>query len=252
VATSWLHRLRGGDRLVPPVRLDPAGHDFVVAGEGLVRRCAELAGLGPADRVLEVACGAGRTARALAAVLGPEGSYLGFDVDREAIGWCRRRYRGLPNFRFQVADVADLRRNPLGAHRPDEYRFPVPDASMTLALAPTSFTRRLEADADHLVAELARVLAPGGRLVGAWFLLDEDSRSRIAAGTSGLPFLDPEAHVAVVADDFPEEAVGYDAGWVTARLRAHGLEPRIPWHPGSWSGRDDHVGFEDLVVADRV
>src|SRR4051812_5673458 len=155
VATQWLHRLRGGDPLVPPPRLDPSGYDFTLSGEAFARHCVELAGLEAGDRVVEVACGAGRTARALTEMLGEDGTYLGFDVDREAVGWCRRRYRAHPGFSFQVADVADMRRNPLGAHRPSEYRFPIADGTVTFAIAGTSFTRRLEEDAEHLVGELA-------------------------------------------------------------------------------------------------
>jgi hypothetical protein len=57
--------------------------------------------------------------------------------------------------------------------------------------------------------------------------------------------------VAVVSEELPEEAVAYDAGWVRERLAAHGLE-QLSATPGSWSGREDAPGLQDVVVAERV
>ena len=47
----------------------------------------------PGERVLDVGCGIGRMARPLAGYLTGDGSYDGFDVNREGIRWCTRRYR---------------------------------------------------------------------------------------------------------------------------------------------------------------
>src|ERR687892_593067 len=87
----------------------------------------ELGGLQPDERVLDVGCGIGRMARPLAGYLSSEGSYDGFDVNRDGIAWCRRRYRRHANFRFEVADLFNARYNPRGAQRADEYRFPYDD-----------------------------------------------------------------------------------------------------------------------------
>jgi hypothetical protein len=92
------------------------------------------------------------------------------------------------------------------------------------------------------------VLAPGGRLFATFFVLDEEARARIAAGESGLAFLDPGAHVAVLSEDLPEEAVAYDRGWIEQRLAAEGLALQA-WRPGTWSGRADGLSFQDIVVA---
>jgi hypothetical protein len=46
----------------------------------------------------------------------------------------------------------------------------------------------------------------------------------------------------------PEEAVAYDDEWVFEALRHNGLE-LSGMHPGSWSGRDEFVSFQDIVVA---
>ncbi len=240
------------DRLVPPRRLQFVGRgDFADTGDEFLGHFRSLAGLEPHHRVLDVGSGTGRMARPLAGFLSPEGSYDGFDVDRRGVGWCRRRYRRRhPRFHFKVADLFNRRYNPAGAHAASEYRFPYPDRTFDIVIATSVFTHLLEAEADHYLAESARVLAEDGRLFATFFLLDEHSRARIAAGDSGLEFLDADAYVAVLSEDLPEEAVAYEAEWLDARLRAHGLEP-VERRPGSWSGRSAPDSFQDLVVARR-
>jgi SAM-dependent methyltransferase len=240
---------RRRDRLVPPRRLDFVGHsDFAATGDEFLAHFVELGGLQPGERVLDVGCGIGRMARPLAGYLSSDGSYDGFDVNRDGIAWCRRRYRRYPNFHFQLADLFNARYNPHGSQRADEYRFPYDDASFTFVFATSIFTHLLEADATHYLAECARVLAPGGRLLATFFVLDDTSRALIAEGRSGLPFLDTDARVAILDEALPEEAVAYDDEWVFEALRHNGLE-FAGLHPGSWSGREESVSFQDLVVA---
>jgi SAM-dependent methyltransferase len=249
-------RLSGrSDPLVPPRRLQFVGRgDFAEVGDEFAGHLRLLADLGPSDRVLDVGCGIGRMARPLARVLDAAagGAYEGFDVNREAVGWCRRRYRrSHPHFRFRVADLYNRRYHPRGAASAAEYRFPYDDGSFDLVIAVSVLTHLLEEEADRYLAESARVLAPGGRLFVTFFLLDETSRALIASGRAGLPFLDAAGHVAVLSDDLPEEAVAYDAGWVRERLAAHGLRLDLE-RPGTWSGREDGLSFQDVVVARRA
>jgi SAM-dependent methyltransferase len=247
----YLTRPPRADRLVPPRRLDFVGHsDFVETGDEFLRHFVEIAGLRRDERVLDVGCGIGRMARPLARHLSPHGSYDGFDVNRDGVAWCARRYRRHPNFRFQVADLFNRRYNPEGSLPAREYRFPYDDGSFDLVICTSVLTHLLEGDADHYLAEIARVLAPGGRALLTFFLLDDDSRAAIAQQRAGLPFLDADEPVAVVSDDLPEEAVAYDRGWLDAALARHGLATRAV-HPGSWRGGDDGRSFQDLVLASR-
>ena len=232
------------DRLVPPRRLDYAGHsDFVETGDEFLAYFVELGGLQPYHAVLDVGCGMGRMARPLVGYLDSAGSYDGFDVKRDGIGWCRRRYAKHGNFRFQVADLYNRRYNPHGAHSAADYRFPYDDVSFDLVIATSVLTHLLENEADHYLAEINRVLRPEGRALVTFFLLNDESRAMIKEGEAALAFLDPDDHVSVLDEDLPEEAVAYDEGWVRERLNA--VEIRY----GSWCGREEHTSFQDIVVA---
>ena len=235
-----MHRVRGvlkRDRLIPPRRLQPDGDgDFASTGEEILSHCVELAGLEPDERVLDVHCGIGRVARPLAGFLGERGSYAGFDADPIGVGWCQARYP--ERFAFTVTD---------GHGAP----FPCEDASVDLVVVPVALTRVLEGEAERYLAETARVLRPGGRLLAGLFVLDDASRAAIADERSSLHFLQPQAHVAVLRDEDPEDAVAYDEAWLRDALSRAGLTVRAPgFHPGSWRARPGR-SFRDLVVADR-
>lgn len=239
------------DRLVPPRRLDFVGHsDFVETGDEFLGHFRDLAALGRDERVLDVGCGIGRMARPLAGYLSAQGSYDGFDVNRDGIAWCRGRYARHANFRFQAVDLFNRRYNPEGTAAADTFRFPYDDAAFDVVICTSVMTHLLEGEADHYVAEIARVLAPGGRVLATWFLLDAGSRAAIAAGQAGLPFLEPEQPIAMVSDEMPEEAVAYDTAWMAGSHRRHGLEVAAV-HPGTWRGDEQGRSFQDLVIGRR-
>lgn len=236
----------GRDPLIPPKRLVRFGRrEFAETGDRCLGQLLDLAGLHPALRVLDVGCGWGRIARPLATYLG-DGRYDGFDVDRAAIGWCRRAYRRHRNVRFLRADLFHPRLHPGGAHTAAEYRFPYDDEQFGLVIATAILPHLMEAETDRYLREIGRVLAPGGRLFATVFVLDDDSRAAIAAGVATFPFLDADQHVAVVSEDLPDEAVAYDRAWLEARAPGP-----LEVHPGTWrggGGRD----LLDIVVAQRA
>lgn len=241
--------LRRRDPLIPPRRLASyvGDSDFAATGDEFLGHFRELGGLAPGDRVLEMGCGIGRMARVLAGVLRPPGSYDGFDVVSSGIAWCQAHYRDTPApFRFVHANLRNAAYNPAGALRADEYRFPYGDGAFDLVIATSLFTHLLAGDADHYLAEAARVLVPGGRLLATWYLIPDPDR-----GVPPPPFArtDPAAPTALRNPDVPEEAVAFDERWLRDRLAAHGLS----WDTlarGSWRGGQGR-SLQDIVVAHR-
>ena len=244
---------RRRDRLTPPRRLDFVGHsDFTATGDEFMAHFVELGGLQPGERVLDVGCGIGRMARPLAGYLSSDGSYDGFDVNRDGIAWCRRRYRRHANFRFEVADLFNARYNPRGSRRADEYRFPYEDASFDFAFATSVFTHLLRDDARHYLDEVARVLRPGGTCLLTFFLLTPEAERTIAAGEAMLPFAHPTEGGLVISRREPEAAVAYPEAGVREWMAAAGLPVRDPIHHGVWAGTPDGLTLQDIVVAERA
>ncbi len=236
--------------LVPPRRLNFVGDsDFVTTGEEFRRHFHELAGLRPQDRVLDVGCGIGRMARVLATELEPPGTYDGFDVVAAGVEWCQVHYArpGATRapFRFVHADLHHPMYNPGGTSSAESYRFPYAEDSFDLVIATSVFTHLLAAAADHYLDELARVLAPGGRALTTWLLLDPAAPPTDAATWSFVPSSDGMAEVA--DPDDPEAAVAYQLAWLRDHVAAHGLHLREPIAPGTWRGRPG-TSVQDLVL----
>ena len=241
-----------GDPLVPPRRIRGrvGDSDFVATGEELADLLVDAAGLRAGDRLLDVGCGYGRVARALIARLGPEGSYEGFDASAEAVDWCARRYAARhPRFRFTHLDVANAAYNPGGRVPARSAEFPCGDARFDVVLVASVFTHLLADGTDRYLAESARVLRPGGRLLATFFLLDDEARRRQREGAAEPAFRHEHWPAALADPEVPEAAVGYDEAWVRDRLSAHGLRLQEPVRRGSWSGRPDAQGFQDVIVA---
>jgi demethylmenaquinone methyltransferase/2-methoxy-6-polyprenyl-1,4-benzoquinol methylase len=112
-------------------------------------RAADLAALGPGDRALDVATGTGDLALALARRVAPAGEVVGSDFSEGMLG--RARAKADPaaaSVRWEWGDALALEH---------------PDASFDAATV--GFGARNFSDLDRGLAEMARVVRPGGRVV---------------------------------------------------------------------------------------
>jgi SAM-dependent methyltransferase len=112
--------------------------------------------------VLDLGCGSGKIARFLH--LNPRLRYVGVDLFLPHIQWSRRAFAAAGDrFRFEHFDGYSNQYNPTGRMAAADYVLPVGDASVDMAICSSLFTHLLEPDARHYLAELRRVLRPGGR-----------------------------------------------------------------------------------------
>ncbi len=239
------------DPLTPPRGLSMVGAgEFRQIGREFLGHFANLAGLGPDERVLDVGCGIGRMAVPLTGYMSERGSYDGFDIVASGVEWCQQAITPrFPRFRFQHADVRNRTYNPGGRVAPDTYRFPFDDAWFDFVFLTSVFTHMLPAEVEHYLGEVARVLAPGGRCLATLFLLDEASPAQ--GGRAEQLFPHRHGVYRTASDRVPENAVGYDEDWALQAFRDAGLPPRLPVHYGAWSGRPEGASYQDIVVADR-
>jgi SAM-dependent methyltransferase len=138
--------------------LDSARHEAV----RLIKYC----GLSPADRILDLGCGAGRLALGVIDVVGAVRAYEGIDVDRYAIEWCRHWItEDHPEYRFTRLDVHNDRYNPAGKIRLNGgFRFDFPDRHFDVIYLYSVFTHMKAADTRVYLRELRRLLAPRGAI----------------------------------------------------------------------------------------
>jgi demethylmenaquinone methyltransferase / 2-methoxy-6-polyprenyl-1,4-benzoquinol methylase len=109
------------------------------------QRAVELAAVGPGSRVLDVATGTGDLAIALARAVAPDGEVVACDFSEKMLARARRK---APALRFEWADALSL-----------------PYASDSFDAATVGFGVRNFSDLRRGIEEMARVVAPGGRVV---------------------------------------------------------------------------------------
>jgi demethylmenaquinone methyltransferase/2-methoxy-6-polyprenyl-1,4-benzoquinol methylase len=108
-------------------------------------RAADLAAVGPGSAALDVATGTGDLAIELARRAGPGGEVIGSDFSEEMLSLARRK---APEIGFEWGNALEL---------------PYPDGRFDAATV--GFGARNFADLDRGLAEMARVVRPGGRVV---------------------------------------------------------------------------------------
>jgi demethylmenaquinone methyltransferase/2-methoxy-6-polyprenyl-1,4-benzoquinol methylase len=108
-------------------------------------RAADLAAVGPGDSALDVACGTGDLAIELARRVGTGGEIVGSDFSEEMLEHARVK---APELQWEWANALEL-----------------PYASGRFHAATVGFGARNFSDLDRGLAEMARVVRPGGRVV---------------------------------------------------------------------------------------
>lgn len=115
------------------------------------RRAADLAAVAPGDRVLDVATGTGDLALELARRVAPGGAVVGADFSESMLALARTKAAGAAagvQVRFEAANALAL-----------------PYADGEFAAATVGFGARNFSDLERGLAEMTRVVRPGGRVV---------------------------------------------------------------------------------------
>ena len=181
------------------------------------RESYDLLGAAPGRRILDVGCGLGDDAAALAKLVTPGGTVVGVDSSRAMIEAARTRYSGVEGLTFEVADAAAT---------------PFDGASFDACRV----DRVLQhiADPAPAVREMTRVLRPGGVLVAYdndWETLTVDSPDRVLTRTV----------LNAWCDRFP-------SGWIGRRLVPLFLQAGLREVVAS----PQTLVLRELAVADRL
>ena len=197
--------------------------------------------------------GIGRMAVPLTEYLSSVGSYEGMDIVAEGINWCKKKITPrYPNFQFHLADIYNKRYNPEGKYQSSDYRFPYQDNSFDFIFLTSVFTHMLAMDMENYLSEISRVLKKDGTCFITFFLLNQESTSRIEKKQSKFDFKYQDENCRLEVKNLPESAIAYEERFVRNLYEKYGLEIHEPIEYGSWCGREEFLSFQDAIVARKT
>lgn len=212
-------------------------------------------------RMLDVGCGVGRLYLAARPYLGASDTYTGMDVSNSFLEICRRRYKD-QNVSFVHLDAS----NPLYASDGSVENAPWPFEanSFNFVTALSVWTHLSERDFRFYLAELGRTLAPGGKALITFFILDDDYDATLSSRTDNQSHFYPQPSTMWIFDqpaygsssyfyprwaEVPEVAIGvskaaFDDAVAQANLKV------VQYFSGCWKEQPG-LHFQDIVVFER-
>ena len=166
------------------------------------------------NRVFDFGCGCGRNARQLFLQYTPPKRYVGVDINREMIEWCKSNLT-VPNIdvNFYHHDVWNLTYAPENSKnltQPiDQY-----GKDFTLINAHSVFTHLYEAQTIFYLKQFLGMLSNHGIIRSTWFFFNRDWF---------LPVLAPYQHCIYVNEIDPTQAVYYDWNYFLEMIHEIGL-----------------------------
>jgi len=143
---------------------------YLQSAEAEARRLVTQLSCDRDTRILDIGCGQGRLPIGILRVIG-ELSYIGIDVDRRSIEWCRKHIeRKHPSFQFRLIDVVNERYNRKGAVLEREFRFGLPNKSIDIIYLYSVFSHMREEHMRIYLSDFMRILADTGRVFFTTFV----------------------------------------------------------------------------------
>ena len=227
---------------------DGASHSYQYSGLFNTFLLLSCCGLRPEHQVLEPGCGPGRNARFIAPFLDPErGAFAGFDLSASCIDWAKETItKRFPNAQFVHANIKNDAYNPSGDILAREYQFPYEDERFDVVFLPSVFTHMDQEGFERYVAEIHRVMKPGGRLLSWYFLIDETRFERACSGEiGGYNITRLNDYLWAPIHGKLETYIFYDSQYALETLRVAGFRSHALML-GNWAGRQQTTGIEDL------
>lgn len=192
-----------------PTYLAEAEHRLLPCTE----TCLQYLALRPGDRVLDLGCGTGALALRASALVGSSGHVSAIDISDEMLTIVRRR-------------AAESAITNIAAIHGDAGKIPLPDSSHDALAA--SLSLMFAGDKDAAAREIARVLAPGGRIaVSVWASPDRNDLVRFQRIAGSFAPEPPARGVGPGSMSKPNEFL--------AALRANGIDASLERGEVRWS-----------------
>lgn len=210
-------------------------------------------------RMLDVGCGVGRLYLAVKPYLSARDSYTGIDIGKSFIDVCKRQYAA-PNVAF--IHTPNTNAFYTGSNSDDYTPWPFDNKSMNLVTALSVWTHLREEDWRFYLTEVSRVLAPKGRAIISFFIMDDlyhpaKKRPQISEfypqredkWIFDQPVYGSKHWKHPLDVSVPEVAIAVPKKVFEKEITAAGLKVR-DYLPGQWKDQPGFF-FQDVVILEK-
>ncbi len=214
------------------------------------------------NRILDVGCGTGLLAIASEPYVAGEGKYVGIDILKQDIDFCRSHYPQ-KHFEFVHLDKSNSAYAPAQTREPTAW--PMKSGLFDMVTALSVWTHLNEDEALFYFNEVARVLKTGGKAIITFFLLDALYHQSLANRTHEKGKFHMTSQDDWIFDQpaygsdmwfhprwakVPEQAIGVTREGLE-RLAGHANMQVLEYHPGNWK-EIPGLFFQDVLVFQKT
>ena len=250
---DYLARVINNKKDYPPLRLrahvGPLRYYEAAASEFCVY-LKHFTGISSAHTLLDIGCGNAVIYTFLKSYFSVDCNYIGVDVHKQSIDWCRRHI-GLhnPKTRFVHLDFKNSIYNPGGTLQHSAAPIPLEKGSCDIILLKSVFTHLMPEEVSSYFSEIFRLLKSKGKCLLTFFLFHEGTTQE---SERLFPYKSNDGHYRVSDKKHPERTIAYDENFIRSLLEEHGLTLYSSIQYGSWSGGNDVLSYQDLLVVEKV
>lgn len=223
--------------------------DFLAQGNHHLEILKKYAYLKENHSVLDIGCGIGRAAVALTQFLSEEGKYEGFDVVEKGILWCKKHISAdYPNFNFQYIPLNnDLYH--FTDQKAEDFVFPYEDNSFDTIFLFSVFTHMQPLEVQNYFNEIQRVLKPGGKCLGTFFLYDAKNEEAISNKQNKINFPYERENFRLMNEKVPSANIAFNEKYIDKMIKIADLKLENKIY-GNWSKRicEGLFDFQDILV----
>lgn len=223
--------------------------DFLAQGKHHLELLKKYADLKGNHSVLDIGCGIGRAAVALTQYLSEEGKYEGFDVVEKGIVWCKKHIAAdFPNFNFQYVPLNnDLYH--FTDKKAEDFVFPYENNSFETIFLFSVFTHMQPLEVQNYFNEIQRVLKPGGKCLGTFFLYDDENEEAISNKQNKINFPYERENYRLMNEKVPSANIAFDEKYIDKMIKISNLKLENKIY-GNWSKRtcEGLFDFQDILV----
>lgn len=225
--------------------------DFVNSGVEFAEYLKKIAVLKQYEAILDIGCGPGSTALPLTGYMDKNGKYVGIDIYNRIINWCLKNITPrFPNFEFYYANVYNPIYNKKGVSA-KLYQLPFANDAFDVVLLKSVFTHMRPEDVKNYLSEIFRVLKKEGRCLATFFILNDEQKKLKEAGANTLEFSFGNDDWRYLYEKSPETGIAYRENFITHMIKKSKLHISKIYY-GSWSGRDNGVCFQDMILFEKM